>query len=106
MINRTMVRTKVLQTLFAYYKDGDKTPLTARKELLKSYADTYDLYVILLDFVNALTDYAEQQIEQAAAQRALSADGGYHGGAADFKFVQCHLYSLCKHSFFMLIVVR
>ena len=69
MFTRTMVRTKVLQTLFAYYKDGDKTPLTARKELLKSYADTYDLYVILLDFVNAMTDYAEQQIEQAE-QRA------------------------------------
>ena len=69
MINRTLVRTKVLQTLFAYYKDGEKTPLTARKELLKSYADTYDLYVMLLDFVNAMTDYAEQQIEQAE-QRA------------------------------------
>ena len=24
-------------------------------------------------------------------KRALSADGGYHGGAADFQFIQCHL---------------
>ena len=59
----------MLQTLFAYYKGGEKTSLTAKNELLKSYADTYDLYVMLLDFVNELTAYAEQQIEQAE-QRA------------------------------------
>ncbi len=69
MINRTMVRTRVIQTLFAYYKDGDKTPLTAKKELLKSFSDTYDLYVLLLDFVNQLTMYAEEQVQQAE-QRA------------------------------------
>ena len=63
-----MVRTRVIQTLFAYYKDGDKTPLTARKELLKSFADTYDLYFMLLDFVNELTAYAQQQLEERAAR--------------------------------------
>lgn len=68
MINRTTVRTKVIQTLFAYYKTGDKTPLTAKKELLNSFEDTYDLYVLLLDFVNELTAYAESQIEQAEAK--------------------------------------
>ena len=35
-----MVRTRVIQTLFAYYKDPDKTVTTARKELTKSFADT------------------------------------------------------------------
>ena len=60
MINRTMVRTRVIQTLFAYYKDGDKTVTGARKELTKSFADTYDLYFVLLDFVNELTAYAQQ----------------------------------------------
>lgn len=59
-----MVRTRVLQTLFAYHKDGDKTVLTARKELRKSFADTYDLYFILLDFVNELTAYAQKQLEE------------------------------------------
>lgn len=68
MINRTMVRTRVLQTLFAYYKDGDKTPGTARKELRKSFADTYDLYFMMLDFVNQLTAYAQQQLEEQAAR--------------------------------------
>jgi len=64
MINRTLVRTRVVQTLFAYYKDGDKTVTSARKELRKSFADTYDLYFMLLDFVNELTAYAQQQLEE------------------------------------------
>ena len=68
MINRTMVRTRVVQTLFAYYKDGDKTPGTARKELRKSFADTYDLYFMLLDFMNELTAYAQQQLEEQSAR--------------------------------------
>ena len=68
MINRTMVRTRVLQTLFAYYKDGDKTPATARKELRKSFADTYDLYFMMLDFANQLTAYAQQQLEEQLAR--------------------------------------
>lgn len=64
MVNRTMVRTRVIQTLFAYYKDGGKTPTTARKELIRSYSDTYSLYFMLLDFANELTAYAQSVIEE------------------------------------------
>ena len=75
MINRTMVRTRVVQTLFAFYKDSDKTLLTARKELNKSFADTYDLYFILLDFANELTAYAQRQLEdQKARAKATHSD--------------------------------
>ena len=75
MINRSMVRTRVIQTLFAYYKDSDKTLVSARKELLKSFADTYDLYFLLLDFANELTAYAQKQLEeQIARARATHAD--------------------------------
>lgn len=75
MINRTMVRTRVIQTLFAYYKDKDKTPHSACKELRKSFADTYDLYFMLLDFVNELTGYAQQQLEERTARaRATHSD--------------------------------
>ena len=70
-----MVRTRVIQTLFAFYKDGDKMAGTARRELRKSFADTYDLYFVLLDFANVLTAYAQQQLEdQAARARATHAD--------------------------------
>lgn len=68
MINRTMVRTRVIQTLFAHYQNPGKTPLSSRKELLKSFADTYDLYFILLDFTNVLTAYAQQLLEEQAAR--------------------------------------
>lgn len=75
MINRTMVRTRVVQTLFAYYKDTDKTVSSARKELRKSFADTYDLYFVLLDFANELTAYAQQQLEeQVGRARATHTD--------------------------------
>ncbi len=67
-----MVRTRVLQTLFAYYKDGDKTPLTAKKELLRSFSDTYSVYMQMLDFINELTSYAEAQIEQAQARAKVT----------------------------------
>lgn len=63
MINRTLVRTKVIQTVFAYYKDGEKTPLTAKKELLKSFSNTYSLYMLLLDFINEVTRLADEKIE-------------------------------------------
>lgn len=64
MINRTMVRTRIVQTLFAYYQNTDRTLLTARKTLNKSFADTYDLYFMMLDFANELTAYAQQQMEE------------------------------------------
>ena len=71
MINRTMVRTRVVQTMFAYYQDSDKTLLSARKELHKRFADTYDLYFLLLDFINELTAYAQRMLEdQQARSRA------------------------------------
>lgn len=64
MINRTMVRTRVIQTLFAYYTDGEKTPSQARKELVSSFSDTYNLYVMLLALADELTTYAQNQIAE------------------------------------------
>lgn len=69
MITRTLVRTRTIQTLFAYYQCGDKTPTTARKELLRSFSDTYSLYMLMLDFVNELTTYAQDRITEMS-QRA------------------------------------
>ena len=66
MINRTMVRTRVVQTLYAYYQDPTKTQLEAKRELINSYSSIYSLYMLLLDFVNELTLYAEGQLEEAS----------------------------------------
>ncbi len=64
MINRTLVRTRVIQTMFAYCQDPEKTPSSAKKDLLKGFADTYSLYMQLLELINEITRYAEQQIEE------------------------------------------
>ena len=64
MINRTLVRTKVVQTLFAHYKSSDQTPLSARKTLLNKFSSTYSLYVMMLSFADELTTYAEEQIAE------------------------------------------
>ena len=84
MINRTLVRTKVLQTLFAYYKDGEKTPLTARKELLNSFSSTYSLYMTMLAFADELVTYAEEQIAENK-QRAIITHQEY---VPNYRFVQ------------------
>lgn len=65
MINRTLVRTKVVQTLFAQQQQSqDQTPLSARKTLLNKFASTYSLYMMMISFADELTTYAEQQIAE------------------------------------------
>lgn len=68
MINRTLIRIKVVQTLFGYYQNEDSVPMEARKQLVKSFADTYDLYMLLLDFASALTSYADEQLQERIAR--------------------------------------
>lgn len=72
MINRTIVRTKVLQTLFAYYEDGERTPLQAQKDLLNSFSYTYNLYAILLALMDELTTYAQDQIAEAGNRAKIT----------------------------------
>ena len=71
MINRTLVRTKIIQTLFAYFKKEEQSPMSARKELMNSFSNTYSLYMMLLAFADELTTYADQQIEANKARAAV-----------------------------------
>lgn len=82
-----MVRTRVLQTLFAYYEDGEKTPLQAKKELIKSFSHTYDLYALMLSFMDELTTYAQTQLYDAE-QRAKVTHSNY---APNRRFVDAQL---------------
>ena len=72
MINRTLVRTKIIQTLFAFYKNGESSTISARKELLSSFSSTYSLYMMLLAFANELTTYAEEQIAAEKKRATIS----------------------------------
>jgi N utilization substance protein B len=55
MINRDLIRIKVVQLTYAYYQNGNKNMDNAEKELLFSLSKAYDLYIYLLDLIVAIT---------------------------------------------------
>lgn len=63
MISRRIIRTKVLQVLYAYYSSTEKSLSNTEKELFFCITKTYDLYHYLLALVIEIADYAEQRIE-------------------------------------------
>lgn len=48
MINRILIRLKIVQLLYAYYQNKSTNIETAEKELLFSLSKAYDLYNYLL----------------------------------------------------------
>lgn len=62
MINRTIVRTKVVQTIFASSYNEETTQLRAKQHMLHSFDDTYSLYMLFFDFVNEMVREAENKI--------------------------------------------
>ena len=48
MINRELIRLKLVQITYSYYQSGSKNPAAAEKELLLSLSRAYDLYNSLL----------------------------------------------------------
>jgi len=62
MINRVLIRIKVLQIVFAYYQKGNHDIQTAENELHLSLRRTYDLYYYFLLLIVELTQLQEQRI--------------------------------------------
>ena len=62
MINRALIRLKVVQIVYAYYQNGGKNLDTAEKELFFSLNKAYDLYNYLLLLMVEVTKYAEKRI--------------------------------------------
>lgn len=63
MINRVLLRTKIIQILYSYYKSEGKTHLMVEKELFHSIEKTYDLYFHLLNLAVTITDQAQLRID-------------------------------------------
>jgi len=63
MINRTLIRLKIIQLMYAFYQNGDKNIETAEKELLFSLSKAYDLYNYLLMLIVAVTRYGVTVVE-------------------------------------------
>ncbi|BEG99137.1 transcription antitermination factor NusB [Bacteroides sedimenti] len=65
MINRVLIRLKIVQIVYAYYQNGNKNLDTAEKELFFSLSKAYDLYNYLLLLMIELTNFAHKRIDAA-----------------------------------------
>lgn len=61
MINRELIRIKIVQLTYAYYQNGSSNLDSAEKELLFSLSKAYDLYHCLLALMVAVTREARKR---------------------------------------------
>ena len=71
MINRELIRIKVVQLVYAYYQNGGKTMETAEKEFIFSLDKAYELYHTLLLLIVSINHMATRTVEmyQSRARR-------------------------------------
>ena len=71
MINRELIRLKVVQIVYSYYQNGNQKPDVAEKELQLSMSKAYDLYNYLLLLLVEINRIAQRFFEtkQSRAQR-------------------------------------
>ena len=71
MINRELIRIKIVQLTYAYYQNGNHNMDNAEKELLFSLSKAYDLYNWLLSLIVAVSREAHlhYDVEVARARR-------------------------------------
>ena len=65
MINRVLIRLKIVQIIYAYYQNGGKNLDTAEKELFFSLSKAYDLYNYLLLLMVGVTKQANKKLNAA-----------------------------------------
>jgi len=65
MINRVLIRIKVVQMVYAYYQSDTKDLAKAEKEFFHSIEKACDLYHYLLQLILTITNYAEQRLDSA-----------------------------------------
>jgi N utilization substance protein B len=65
MINREIIRIKIVQLTYAYYQNGNKNIDSAEKELFFSLSKAYDLYNYLLALMVAVANEAKRRLEIA-----------------------------------------
>ena len=65
MINRVLIRLKIVQIVYAYYQNGGKNLDTAEKELFFSLSKAYDLYNYLLLLMVEVTIQANKKLNAA-----------------------------------------
>ena len=63
MINRELIRIKIVQLTYAYYQNGNRNMETIEKELLFSLSKAYDMYNYLLGLIVAITKEERHRVE-------------------------------------------
>ena len=63
MINRELIRLKVIQVIYAYYQNEGKNVEAAEKELFFSLSKAHDLYNYLLLLMVEVTRFADRRID-------------------------------------------
>ncbi len=70
MINRKLIRLKIVQLTYAYYQNGNHNLENAEKELLCSLSKAYELYNYMLALIVSITEEEQRRVE-IATNRAL-----------------------------------
>lgn len=68
MINRELIRNKIVQLTYAYYQNGNQNIDTAEKEMFFSLSKAYDLYIIMLSLIVAITKEAHRLYDIAVTK--------------------------------------
>ncbi len=68
MINRELIRIKIVQLTYAYYQNGNRNMDNAEKELLFSLSKAYDLYNWMLALIVAITHESRKHVDVATAR--------------------------------------
>lgn len=84
MINRVLIRLKIVQIVYAYYQNGGKNLDTAEKELFFSLSKAYDMYNYLLLLMVEITKQAERKQNAAKSKLLPTAEELY----PNMKFVE------------------
>ncbi len=74
MISRRIIRTKVLQIIYAHVSSSEKTITQSETELHFSIKKTYDLYHLLFAILVEFSDFANERIEARKLKNLPTAD--------------------------------
>jgi len=62
MINRNLIRIRIVQIVYAWYQNSNNNLKNAEKELLQGFQKSYDLYFYLLLLMVKITDLYEERV--------------------------------------------
>ena len=89
MINRELIRLKVVQLIYSYCVNGSAKLDVAEKELFYSLSKAYDLYMYMLELLVEIHQIAERAVDtQRSRLRRLGHDGTPNTRFIDNRFIQ------------------